>query len=95
MKKEIDNYIEPLSFKVTHINKNYHCRLFRNGELFDEAKCEKRSDIGRACREMLRWYDKLSCEPYSRWAEWSRFNNKLSYRMNYHKQGKIINLHKN
>lgn len=84
-----EEYVEPLSIKVTKIGKNYHCRLFRNGELFDENSCENRSDIGRACRDMLRWYDKMSYRPYSRWADWSRHNNELSYRQNYTKMGKI------
>jgi hypothetical protein len=87
-------YTEPLTVKVTKINKIYHCRLFRNGKLFDESKCEQKSDIGRTCRDMLRWYDKLGCEPYSQWADWSRHNNELSYRQNYTKAGKMENIFK-
>lgn len=82
-------YKEPLTIKVTKINKEWHCRLFRLGVLYDESSCQKKSDIGRCCRDMLRWYDKMSAEPYSRWADWSRHNNEIGYRMNYEPMGKI------
>jgi len=87
-----ENYIEPLSIKVTKIGKKWHCRLFKLKKLFDESTCEKKSDIGRCCRDMLRWYDKMGNEPFSRWADWSRHNNKESYRQNYEEMGKIENV---
>lgn len=91
MKEE--SYVEPLTIKVTKIGKQWHCRLFKFGELFDESSCEKKSDIGRCCRDMLRWYDKMGNLPYSQWADWSRHNNEEGYRQNYDLEGKMkVNL---
>jgi hypothetical protein len=90
MKKQ-NEYIEPLEIKVTKIGKRWNCRLFKLGKLFDESSCDLKSDIGRCCRDMLRWYDKMGNEPYSKWADWSRHNNKESYRQNFCKEGKIRN----
>ena len=78
-----ERYIEPLSIKVRKIGKNYHCRLFCLGKVHDEKVCQKKIDISQNCRDMLRWYDKLGYLPYSRWADWSRCNNKLNYRQKY------------
>ena len=58
--------MEPLSTKLTFINGWYHCRLFNNGELYDELRCSHKSDVGFAFREMMRWYDK--CGGMSKWA---------------------------
>lgn len=49
---------EPLSVKVTRINEIYHARLYRNGQVFDEAACRDRRDIGFIIHWMLRMYDK-------------------------------------
>ena len=86
-----DDYIEPLSIKVTRIGKKWHCRLFKLGKLFHESSCEQRSDIKHCCRDMLRWYDKMGNSPYSRWADWSRHNYNLNYRQNYIPLGKMKN----
>ena len=47
------------TIKVTSINGKYHCRLFRNDKLVSEIQVTLKEDIGWACREMLRWQDKL------------------------------------
>jgi hypothetical protein len=89
-----ENYIEPLSIKVTKIGKQYHCRLFRLDKIHDETFCLEKSDIGRCCRDMLRWYDKMGWEPYSKWADWSRHNNEAGYSQNYIPIGKTQNIYK-
>jgi hypothetical protein len=94
MSENKDNYIEPLSIKVTKIGKKWHCRLFRLDKIHDETFCLEKSDIGRCCRDMLRWYDKMGWEPYSKWADWSRHNNEKSYRQNYTNEGKIVKVGK-
>jgi hypothetical protein len=43
---------------VRNINGNYHCRVFVNGELNQEAVCYNKRDIGYTCRNLLRWEDK-------------------------------------
>jgi len=43
---------------VCNINGNYHCRVFTNGELNQEAVCYNKCDIGYTCRSLLRWEDK-------------------------------------
>jgi len=46
--------------KVTHLgNGIYGCRCFLNGELNQEYRCKGKENIGKACREMLRWEDKM------------------------------------
>lgn len=42
---------------VKCINGKYHCRVFLNGELNQEAICEK-ADIALTCKSLLRWEDK-------------------------------------
>ena len=49
-----------LRIKVTKINNRWHSRLFENDNVIDEMACVKSEDIGWICREMLRWYDKMS-----------------------------------
>jgi len=88
MKQKEKQYIEPLSIKVTKIGKKYHARLFCMDKLHNESTCDKKSDISFICRDLLRWYDKLSYEPYSLWAEWSRHNNDAGYRQHYLARGK-------
>ena len=43
---------------VRNINGQYHCRVFTNGILNQEAVCKSKSDIGYTCRSLLRWEDK-------------------------------------
>lgn len=43
---------------VRNINRRYHCRVFVNGELNQEATCDYSEDIGYTCRSLLRWEDK-------------------------------------
>jgi hypothetical protein len=43
---------------VKNIGGKFHCRVFLNGKLNQEAVCESRSDIGFTCRDLLRWEDK-------------------------------------
>lgn len=43
---------------VRTINGQYHCRVFTNGELNQEAICFRKQDIGYTCRSLLRWEDK-------------------------------------
>ena len=45
--------------KVTAMgSKKFHCRIYVNDELNQEAVCFNRSDIGVTCRNMLRMEDK-------------------------------------
>lgn len=50
---------EPFTTKVTNIAGKYHCRLFKDDKLVSEIQVDLKEDIGWACREMLRWQDKL------------------------------------
>jgi hypothetical protein len=43
---------------VRNINGEFHCRVFLNGELNQEAVCWDRKDIAYTCRNLLRWEDK-------------------------------------
>lgn len=43
---------------VRNINGLYHCRVFVNGKLNQEAVCESKRDISYTCRSLLRWEDK-------------------------------------
>lgn len=63
---------EPLSVKVTKIKDCWNCRLYRNGEIFDELRCKHKSDIRLCILYMLRWYDKLGVTPISKMAMSSR-----------------------
>jgi hypothetical protein len=65
---------ELLTTKVTAINGRYHCRLLRDGKVYDEMACVEKEDIGYCMREMLRWYDK--CGGTSRMADASRHRGK-------------------
>lgn len=45
--------------KVTAMgSRKFHCRIYVNDELNQEAVCFNRSDIGVTCRNMLRMEDK-------------------------------------
>lgn len=55
---------------VRNINGSYHCRVFTNGVLNQEAVCNSKLDIGYTCRSLLRWEDK--CGNYSEFATAAR-----------------------
>ena len=55
---------------VRNINGVYHCRVFTNGVLNQEARCFSKSDIGYTCRSLLRWEHK--CGNISRFAKAAR-----------------------
>lgn len=55
---------------VKCINGQYHVRVFLNGVLNQEARCESRADIGWTARSLLRWEDK--CGNYSKFASAAR-----------------------
>ena len=44
--------------KVNRIGDVYHCQVFTNGELNQEAIAKNRSEIGFVCKDLLRWEDK-------------------------------------
>ena len=75
-KKKWQTYEEPLTTKVTTINGVHHCRLFSQGEFHDEMACKESQDIRLCFRDMLRWYDKLGCQPYSKMADAARHRGK-------------------
>lgn len=43
---------------VRKINGKFHCRVFTNGEINQEAVCYSKCDISFTCRSLLRWEDK-------------------------------------
>jgi len=55
---------------VKNINGKFHCRIFTNGLLNQEAICYDRQDIAFTCRSLLRWEDK--CGNISRLASSAR-----------------------
>lgn len=65
----------PVTHEVTvrYINGFYHCRVFTNGILNQEARCLK-AHIGATCRDLLRWEDK--CGNISAFADAARHRNK-------------------
>jgi len=59
------------SIKVTYLgNGVYGCRVYMNGELNAENRCIGKQNIGAACRDLLRFEDKLG--NYSKYAHNSR-----------------------
>jgi hypothetical protein len=56
--------------KITAINGEFHCRVFTNGVLNQEAVCYRRQNIGSTCRDLLRWEDK--CGNTSKFASSTR-----------------------
>jgi hypothetical protein len=44
--------------KVNRIGNVYHCQVFTNGVLNQEAIANDRSEIGYVCKNLLRWEDK-------------------------------------
>jgi hypothetical protein len=57
--------------KVTYLGKGvYGCRVYTNGELNAENRCIGKQHIGAACRDLLRFEDKLG--NYSKYAHASR-----------------------
>lgn len=49
---------DTITTKVTKINGNYHCRLFRKDKVYEEMACKLKEDVGYCFRYMLRMYDK-------------------------------------
>jgi hypothetical protein len=43
---------------VRNINRQYHVRVWLNGQVNQEAVCYRRQDIGFTARSLLRWEDK-------------------------------------
>ena len=58
---------------VRNINGKFHCRVLVNGQVNQEAVVDTRREIGKACREMLRWEDK--CGNISEFASAARHRN--------------------
>ena len=58
---------------VRNINGKFHCRVLVNGQVNQEAVVDSRREIGKACREMLRWEDK--CGNISEFAAAARHRN--------------------
>ena len=58
---------------VRNINGKFHCRVLVNGQVNQEAVVDSRREIGKACREMLRWEDK--CGNISEFASAARHRN--------------------
>jgi hypothetical protein len=56
--------------KVTRIGNVYHCRVFTNGKLNQEAIAQNRSEISYVCKSLLRWEDK--CGNFSKFASSAR-----------------------
>jgi hypothetical protein len=44
--------------KVNRIGNVYHCQVYTNGLLNQEAIAENQSEIGYVCKSLLRWEDK-------------------------------------
>jgi len=44
--------------KVNRIGNVYHCQVFTNGVLNQEAIAKNQSEIGFVCKDLLRWEDK-------------------------------------
>jgi hypothetical protein len=65
-------YVEPLAVKVAFLYNKYHCRLFKQGKLYEELTCRKKISIGICVKYMLAWYDKLGIQPTSAMASHSR-----------------------
>jgi len=59
---------------VKRINGKYHCRVFTNGELNQEAVCDTAQDINYTCRNLLRTEDKMG--------NWSSFASSARTRLN-------------
>lgn len=55
---------------VKRIDGNYHCRVFTNGKLNQEAVCSSRTDISYTCCNLLRTEDK--CGNWSEFADAAR-----------------------
>ena len=68
--------------KVNRIGNVYHCQVFTNGILNQEAIAENQSQIGYVCKSLLRWEDK--CGNYSAFASAARerLNKLIDYRIN-------------
>lgn len=60
--------------KVTCIDGKYHCRVYTNGELNQEAVCRTQEDIAYTCRNLLRTEDKMG--------NWSAYATSARNRLN-------------
>lgn len=56
---------------VRKINNRYHCRIFTNGVLNQEAVCSTKNHIGYTCRSLLR--TEYKCGNISNYADRARF----------------------
>jgi hypothetical protein len=67
---DIQSHINPIlwmqggeikhTVKVTYLGKGiYGCRCFLNGVLNSEYRAKGKKNIGKACRELLRWESKM------------------------------------
>jgi hypothetical protein len=67
--------------KVNRIGNAYHCQVFTNGALNQEAIAENQSEIGYVCKSLLRWEDK--CGNISAFASSARerLNKLIDYRI--------------
>ena len=55
-----DNRKNDPSIKVTFLGKGWGIRCFApSGKMFDETFVKARTEIGPACRDLLRWWDKM------------------------------------
>lgn len=56
--------------QVRRIGNGYNVRVFTNGELNQEARCQSKADISFTSRSLLRWEDK--CGNISKFASAAR-----------------------
>ena len=56
--------------QVRKIGDGYNVRIYTNGELNQEARCQSKADIGYTARSLLRWEDK--CGNISKFAHSAR-----------------------
>lgn len=51
--------------KVTWLGTRYGCRIFDNGELLVEGRCELKTQIGATFRDMFRTIDKAGGDAFT------------------------------
>lgn len=59
--------------KTTRMNNGYGCRVFRDGRLVVEGRCESRIDIGPTFRDLLRTLDTLGGDKFTSAARKRKF----------------------
>lgn len=59
--------------KVTWLGKEYGCRVFRDGELIVEGRCETKDKIGATFRDLLRTIDKCGGDKFTHAARMRKF----------------------